>query len=250
VRDHVASNQAFWTGQAPKYAEAGRRAWAEDEVSWGIFSIPEATVGALPDVRGLDCVELGCGTGYVSAWLLRLGAASVVGLDPTAAQLATAQQLQGEFGRPFPLVRADAERAPLRDAAFDLAISEYGAAIWCDPYRWLPEAARLLRPGGRLVFLANAVTLMLCAPDDDSPVQDCLYRPMLGMHRFEWADDEGVEFHLPHGEMLRLLRSLGFEVEDLIELYAPAGAEDRVGFVTAAWGQRWPVEEVWVARRR
>src|SRR5690348_12182818 len=112
VRDHVAANQAFWTGQAPRYAEAGRRAWAQDEVSWGIFSIPEATVGALPDVRGLDCVELGCGTGYVSSWLLRRGAAVAVGLDPTAAQLATARQLQAEFGRDFPLVRADAERAP------------------------------------------------------------------------------------------------------------------------------------------
>jgi len=34
-------------------------------------------------------------------------------------------------------------------------ISEYGASIWCDPYRWIPEASRLLRPGGDLVFLVN-----------------------------------------------------------------------------------------------
>jgi hypothetical protein len=28
------------------------------------------------------------------------------------------------------------------------AISEYGASIWCDPYAWIPEAARMLRPAG------------------------------------------------------------------------------------------------------
>ena len=91
----------------------------------------------------------------------------MVGLDNSPAQLATARQLQQEFDLRFPLVQADAERSPLRSGAFDLAVSEYGAAIWCDPYRWIPEAARLLRPGGRLVFLGNSTLLMLCAPDED-----------------------------------------------------------------------------------
>ena len=36
---------------------------------------------------------------------------------------------------------------------FDLVISEYGASLWADPYAWVPECARVLRPGGRLVFL-------------------------------------------------------------------------------------------------
>ncbi len=54
---------------------------------------------------------------------------------------------------------------PLPDASFDLAISEYGAAIWADPYRWIPEAARLLRPGGDLIFLGNSVLVMLAVPD-------------------------------------------------------------------------------------
>ena len=162
----------------------------------------------LDEVAGLDAVELGCGTAYVSAWLLRLGARSVVGLDNSPAQLATARQLQQEFDLHFPLVQADAERAPLRSGTFDLAVSEYGAAIWCDPYRWIPEAARLLRPGGRLVFLGNSTLLMLCAPDEDEvPASTELVRPQRGMHRFEWPDDPGVEFHLSHGDMIRLLRT-------------------------------------------
>ena len=94
-------------------------------------------------------------------------------------------------------MRGDAELLPFADASFDFAISEYGAAIWCDPYRWLPEAARVLRPGGRLVFLGNATLLMLCVPDEDGvPATERLLRPQRGMHRFEWPDDPGVEFHL------------------------------------------------------
>ena len=96
---------------------------------------------------------------------------------------------------------------PLPEASFDLAISEYGAAIWADPYRWIPEAARLLRPGGELIFLGNSVLLMLTVPDleVDGPATDRLIRPQFGMHRFEWTDEDSVEFHLSHGDMIRLL---------------------------------------------
>src|SRR5207237_9484203 len=127
-----------------------------------------------PGVAGLDVVELGCGTAYISAWLARRGARPV-GVDPTPAQLATARRCQQELGLSFPLVDAAAERVPLPDAAFDLAISEYGASIWADPYKWIPEAARLLRPGGRLVFLSNSTLAVLCGPDT-GPIQERLVR--------------------------------------------------------------------------
>ena len=85
-------------------------------------------------------VELGCGTGYVSVGLACRGALAA-GVDPTPGQLRIARQCQDEFGLWFPLVRAAGEQVPLRDASFDLVISEYGAAVWADPYRWIPEAA-------------------------------------------------------------------------------------------------------------
>jgi len=130
-------------------------------------------------------------------------------------------------------------------------ISEYGAAIWADPYRWIPEAARLLRPGGELVFLGNSTLLMLCVPDEDGvPSTDRLLRSQFGMHRFEWPDDSSVEFHLGHGDWVRLLRANDFEVEDLIELRPPADARSDYSFVTVEWARRWPCEEVWRARRR
>ena len=128
--------------------------------------MPESSLGTLGDVDGLDVVELGCGTAYVSAWLARRGARPV-GVDVTPAQLATARRCQAEFGIDFPLVEASAEDVPLPSESFDLAVSEYGASIWCDPHLWIPEAHRLLRPGGRLWFLRNSTLAILCAPDDD-----------------------------------------------------------------------------------
>lgn len=252
--NHVRRNRAAWDGYAKDYAAAGRRNWAAAEPSWGIFGVPEAEVGLLPaDVAGLDAVELGCGTAYVSAWLARRGARPV-GIDASPEQLATARRLQAEFGLDFPLHFGNAEATPFPDASFDLAISEYGAAIWCDPYRWIPEAARLLRPGGRLIFLGNGALLMLCTPEDadeETPVGDRLERPYFGMHRFEFGGAAGpVEFHLGYGDWIRLLRANGFEVEDLIEVRPPPGATTAYPYVTAGWARRWPCEEVWKARKR
>jgi len=117
------------------------------------------------------------------------------------------------------LIHGNAEQVPYPNASFDLATSEYGACLWADPYRWVPEAARVLCPGGGLIFLVNSVLLTLCAPEEDGlAASDRLLRPAFGMYRIEWPGDAGVEFHLSHGDWLRLLRRSGFEIEDLIEV--------------------------------
>jgi SAM-dependent methyltransferase len=249
--DHVARNRAAWDKWAGEYEEPGQRNWASDEPRWGIWGVPEAHVGLLPaDLAGLDAIELGCGTGYVSAWLARRGALPV-GIDNSEAQLESAKRFQQQFDLEFPLLYGNAEEVPLPDQSFDLAISEYGASIWCDPYRWIPEAARLLRPAGGLIFLINTPLEMLCFPDDETlPAGDRLLRPYFGMHRFEWPDEDSVEFHLPHGELLGLLRRSGFEVEELLELRPPDESTSRYPFVTLEWAQRWPCEEAWKARKR
>jgi SAM-dependent methyltransferase len=248
--DYVRQNREYWNELALEYREPGHRDWS-GEPSWGIWGIPESEVRLLPDdLGGLDTIELGCGTAYVSAWLARRGARPV-GIDNSPAQLETARALQAEFGIEFPVHLGNAEATPFPDASFDLAISEYGAAIWCDPYKWIPEAARLLRPGGRLIFLGNSTLMMLSAPDDENEAaSDRLLRPQRGMHRFEWPDTAGVEFHLSPGDWIRLLRTNGFEVEDLIELYPPTGSTTRYPFVTLEWASAWPCEEAWKARKR
>jgi SAM-dependent methyltransferase len=245
---HAAHNREYWTTQAGDYVAPARRHWASDEPTWGIYEIPETDIGALPDVDGLDAIELGCGTAYWSAWLARRGARPV-GVDVTPAQLATARELQAEHGLEFPLIEASAEAVPLPDASFDLAFSEYGASLWCRPEAWIAEAARLLRPGGRLVFLTNSPLLMLCTPESGERATETLVRDQFGMYAFEWPDEEGIEFHLPHGELIRVLGEHGFTVEALHELQRPEGTTDtRYDFVTPEWARRWPCEEIWRAR--
>ena len=249
LSSHARANQAAWDASADQYVEHGRRCWATDEISWGIWDVPETSLGVLPEVNGLDVIEMGCGTAYFSAWLARRGA-RVVGVDVSERQLATARELQAEYGLEFPLMHESAEAVPLPDESFDLALSEYGASLWCDPYVWIPEAARLLRPGGRLLFLTSSVIRLLCSPDDEEVIGERLRRPELGLHSITWPDDGSTEFNLPHGERIRVLRDAGFEIERLVELHVPDDAPpSRYSWIGKEWARRWPYEEIWLARK-
>ena len=191
--------------------------WSATEPHWGLWATPEPQVSMLPDdLAGMDTIELGCGTGYVSSWLARAGARPV-GVDISQKQLATARAMQ----------------------------AEYGASLWCDPHRWIPEAARLLSPGGRLVFLRPSPLFALCVPAEGQ-VSTALLRPQFGLRRLDWG--QSAEFNLPHGQMLRLLRSHGFTVEDLIEIQAPRDAHRDFPYVSADWAHNWPSEEIWKTR--
>ena len=249
--DYVLNNRAYWTQTNAQYTNAAARdSWANEAVTWGVFRAAEEQVRALPDVTGKDVIELGCGTAYFGARLKRRGARRVVGVDVTPAQLATAARLNEEMGLGLELLEANAEAVPLPDATFDLAVSEYGASIWCDPNLWIPEAARLLRVGGELVFLRNSTLSMLCMPSEGQ-VQRELQRPQRGMNRLEWLDTGEVEFQLGHGDMFRLLTKTGFQVIDLIELFAAEDAADHTyySYVPAEWARQWPAEEIWRARK-
>lgn len=249
--EHVRKNRARWDDLAKEYAAAGERGWVRDTPVWGIWHVPEAELHMLPDdLNGKDAIELGCGTAYVSSWLARRGA-RVVAIDNSSAQLATARRLQRQHGLDFELIHGNAESVAFPDASFDFAISEYGVCLWADPYRWVPEAARLLRAGGRLVFLANSFLMTLCTPpEEDVAATDRLLRPSFGMYRIEWPTDPGVEFHLSHGDWIRLFRTSEFEIEDLIEVRPLLGATTDYPYVTLEWARKWPCEEVWKVRKR
>jgi SAM-dependent methyltransferase len=249
--EYAVRNRANWTKANAEYTD--RRApddWAQEEITWGMCRARESDVRVLPDVRGKDVIELGCGTAYFGAWLKRRGASRVVGVDVTPAQLATARRLTEEFDLELELIEANAEETGLPDAAFDLVLSEYGASIWCDPYNWIPEAARLLRPGGELVFLRNATLAILCATVDGG-TSETLQRPQRGLHRVDWDDEDTTEFQMGHGDWVRLLRESGFELLDLVELYAGEKTPDHTYYAwSREWAERWPWEEIWRARKR
>ena len=250
--EHVAANRAAWDEYAADYVASGERNWRVQpgEETWGVFGFPDADIHMFPDdLAGQDAIELGCGTGYISAWMARRGA-RVVGIDNSPAQLETARRLQAEHGLDFPLILGNAEAVPYPDASFDFAISEYGAVLWADPFAWVPEAARLLRPGGRLHVLTNSWISFLVAPDEpDAPFGNTLVRPWFGPRQMTWKGETSVEFHLPPADWIRLFRANGFEIEDLLEPPVPADATTRWVYATGAWASQWPIETIWKVRK-
>ena len=210
--EHVSENRTYWDNMADEWVEPGERSWNAKEPSWGCWQYPESKLGLLPDdMTDKTSIELGCGTAYVSSWLARRGA-TVVGIDNSDRQLATAARLAKEHGVDLTLHHGNAETVPYPDEHFDFAISEYGAAIWCDPYVWLPEAYRVLKPGGELVFLGNSPLAVLCWPQDGTAQDSALHRDYFSMHCIDWRDavedPGGMEFNLPISEWFRLFKEI------------------------------------------
>jgi SAM-dependent methyltransferase len=249
---YLQGNVDAWQEKAAQYVDAAEQAWASHEPYWGIWKFPERRACLLPaDMSELAAIELGCGTAYVSAWMCRRGA-NVVAIDPTAGQLETARRLRRLHQLNFEIELGFAESVSYPDESFDFAISEYGAALWADPYLWIPEAARLLRRNGKLVFLTNSALAVMCEQEYEAngPMGTELQRPYFGMYQSNWPDCPGeTEFHLPHGEWIALLRENGFSIERLLEIQAPSDARCNFAWADKEWATRWPSEEVWIARK-
>ena len=248
TKDHISINRDVWQKDAENWVAPGERLWAS-EPRWGIWGLPEADLKLLPEnMTGKDAIELGCGTGYVSAWMTRLGA-RVTGIDVTAAQLVTARRLAEVHGANITFLEGDAEATGLPDASFDFAISEYGAAIWCRPEVWLREAWRLLRPGGSLVFLGNHPLSIICTPMNGAPCEPVLHRRYRNMWGADWTeveiDPSGVTFNLTIADWFALFREIGFAVVNYQELYAPDAVTGSQDFVPAEWAKNYPNEQVW-----
>src|SRR5262245_56640691 len=149
---HAATNRAYWEGISNDYERRhaasleGRHA-----MSWGLWRIPESALNIFGEVAGKDILEYGCGAARWSIALIQAGARPVgIALSPT--QLGHARRLMAESGVDFPLIEASAEAVPLPGASFDIVFCDYGATLFCDPYLFVPEVARLLRPGGLFAF--------------------------------------------------------------------------------------------------
>jgi SAM-dependent methyltransferase len=245
-------NRAFWDGYAAEYQDLHREQLAPPEPAWGMWQLPERELRILGDVTGRDVLELGCGAAQWAIMLAQRGA-RMVGLDNSEAQLAHARENMAAAGVDFPLVHASAESTPFADASFDVVFCDHGALSFADPHRVVPEAARILRPGGTLAFSALSTLQWLFVADADEPEDEIrteLVRDYFGLHRLPFADGS-VDFALPYGEWIRLFVRSGLEVVDLVEIQPPPGATSTYRTEReTAWARRWPMEQIWVTRRR
>jgi len=248
LSEHEWRSRLGWERSSDEYQAKHATQLNTKELAWGTWAVPEAELGILGDVAGKDVLEFGCGAAQWSIFLRKRGARAV-GIDLAARQLWHARRLSAEFGIPVPLVQATAERTPFRDETFDVVFCDHGAMTFADPYRTVPEAARVLRPGGRFAFNMTTPLMLMCWDDDEDRLDERLHADYFGMHRFQDPDGE-VEFQLGYGDWIRLFRSNGLEVQDLVELRAPeVGETTYVDFAPRSWSRRWPAEHVWVLRK-
>lgn len=244
---HARQNRRAWDDMAAWF-EKHHRADLEQQggMIWAFF--PERELRLLGDVRGKDVLELGCGAARWAVALARAGA-RVTGLDLSPRRLDQARAQIARAGVDVALVEASAEDVPLPDRSFDLIFCDVGAMTFADPYRTVPEAARLLRPGGRLTFTTSSPLSKLFWNERTSRIEKRLQRPYFGLHRIKVGNT--FEFQLPYGEWVRLFGEHGLVVEQLIERAVPP--RTRSGFLTPAearWARHWPIISIWSVRKR
>lgn len=225
----------------PQLAAAGGEAW-------GVWQRPESELRVLGEVRDRDVLEFGCGAAQWSIALAARGA-RVSGLDNSAAQLEAARRASEAAGLSFPLVHSSAEATPFADASFDVIFCDHGAMSFADPYSTVPEAARLLRPGGLLAFSGSTPILDIAWPPATEHPGERLVVDYFDLHALE-EPGEPVAYQLPYGAWIALFAANGLAIEGLIELRPSADAtssyrqeRDR------EWARRWPMEHIWRVRR-
>lgn len=241
-------NQRAWDEASADYQrEHGRLLGGEKAMAWGLWRIPERQLKVLGPVRGKRVLELGCGAAQWSIELRRRGAAAV-GLDNSFQQLLHSKEGRRAAAAP-PVVLADAEVLPFRDQSFDIVFCDYGAMSFADPEVVVPGVARVMRSGGLFAFSTTTPFLAMCWPDDADEVTTTLHRPYFGMKRAIWSADDTVDYQLPYGEWIRLFRSSGFAIEDLIEVQPPPGSRTSFPGRPLRWSRRWPAEMIWKVRK-
>jgi ubiquinone/menaquinone biosynthesis C-methylase UbiE len=213
---------------------------------WGNYSIPDSELGALGDVTGLRVLELGCGAGQWSRSLAR-EACRLVGLDLSDAQLDAARRAMGAI--PYPLVQGAAEQLPFATGSFDLVFCDHGGLSWAPPDVAVPEAARVLRQRGRLVFTVTSPWLRACYDDSSDRVTASLHHDYFGPAAAT-GEDGATSYTLGYGDWIRTLRSAGLVIDDLIEPRPDPGKPST--YLTcepADWARHWPCENLWVCHK-
>jgi ubiquinone/menaquinone biosynthesis C-methylase UbiE len=95
-------------------------------------------------------LDVGCGTGSVTASLARAAGPDGLALGVDISEPMLARAVRAEAGPQIGFLRADAQRLPLRDETVDAVISVAVLQLIPDPAAALAEMARVLRPGGLL----------------------------------------------------------------------------------------------------
>lgn len=248
MTDHVEQNREYWNSISADYQKQHGSQLGKVDPTWGVWAVPESELCILGDVAGKDVLEFGCGGAQWSIALARRGA-RMTGIDLSSVQLQHAREFVAAEGLDVTLVEGNAERTPFADASFDIVFCDHGAMTFANPRKTVPEAARILRPGGLFIF--NMATPWLDAATERTTevVGDRLLVDYFDMP--PWQDSIGqTTFQLGYGDWIRLFRQSGLAIEDLVEIRPKETATTTYeGYAPLEWARRYPAEHIWKVRR-
>jgi ubiquinone/menaquinone biosynthesis C-methylase UbiE len=246
--ERLRRNREGWDYRSKDYQERVGPALYPD-LGWGPNQFPERELQVLGDVRGKRVLEVACGGAQFGIHLARAGA-TMTGIDLSAGQLRYARRNIKAAGVAYDLHQGNAEDlSRFRSGSFDIVVSDF-AAGFLDLDRLLPEARRVLRPGGTCV-LSWASPLLDCMTVDGSAPVLSIVRSYFDRAPFvEGGVDPTWEYVRTYGDWIRAFARAGFVLEDLIEPQTPRGGTH------TDWPQyRWqrthriPGTAIWKARK-
>lgn len=244
--DSIPANRRYWNQISRAYQHEHDPQIGAAPRLWGMSSVPDARLHALGDVTGKRVLELGCGAGQWSRSLAAEGA-TVVGLDLSEAQLAAAARAMGAAR--YPLVQGAAELLPFAADSFDLVFCDHGGLSWAPPHLAVPQAARVLRSGGRLVFNASSPWFESCYDEDARRVTTTLHQAYFGLNAID-EEHGAVSYQLTYGDWVRTLRGAGLVIDDLIEPRPDPGTLNGYNETDPPdWAHHWPAEMLWVTHK-
>ena len=112
----------------------------------------QAAVAALGLAPGQRCLDVAAGTGGAALMAAREGA-TVLAIDAAPGMVDRIRLRATRSGLPVEAASMDAQALALDDGSFDAALSIFGIILCADPVRALKEAARVVRPGGKIVLV-------------------------------------------------------------------------------------------------
>ena len=247
------ANRRWWDGEAPVYQAEHGAFLGDVDLLWCPEGLREAEARLLGDVAGREVLEVGCGAAQGARWLVSAGA-RVTAFDVSYGQLQQSRRLDASTGvRVERVVQADAQFLPFRSEAFDVVASAFGAIPFvADSARTMREIARVLRPGGRLVFSVTHPVRWVF-PDDPGPGGLTVQQSYFDRTPYVEVDDRGeaayVEHHRTIGDRVRELVAAGLVLDELLEPEWPEGHEREWGQWSPLRGRLLPGTSIWVAHR-
>ena len=237
AQESARANRLWWDLNADDYYAEHGATLGDADFLWCPEGLREAEARLLGDVSGLHVLEVGCGAAQAGRWLVSQGA-HVTAFDVSYGQLEKARELDTRTGLSVTVLQADAQALPFLSCSFDLVVSAFGAIPFVsDSAGTMLEIARVLRPGGRLVFSATHPVRWVF-PDDPGPGGLTVKQSYFDRTPYVEENSAGqavyVEHHRTLGDRIRDLRRAGFVLDDLVEPEWPEGRSEE-------WGQWSPL---------